>query len=92
MAVLPANDDKTTQLTLASPSSSWSNKYTNIHYVKVDVDALPSLTQEYGVTAMPTFMVFKDGEKVDSLRGAMPQALLKIIENHNPAEETKTEE
>jgi thioredoxin 1 len=43
------------------------------------VDELPDLTGELGVRAMPTFFVFKGGEKVDELVGANPQALQKML-------------
>jgi thioredoxin 1 len=36
---------------------------------KVDVDAAPELAARYGVTAIPTVIVFKDGKPVKSLRG-----------------------
>lgn len=37
--------------------------------------------------AMPTFHIFKDGEKVDEYVSANPPALLKVIEKWKPAEE-----
>ena len=33
-------------------------------FAKVNVDNVQALAQEYGVTAMPTFLFFKDGKKV----------------------------
>lgn len=33
------------------------------------------MSQELGVTAMPTFFFFKDGDKVDDLLGAAPPKL-----------------
>ncbi|CAG7561568.1 unnamed protein product [Fusarium equiseti] len=51
----------------------------SIDFVKFDVDELPDLTGELGVRAMPTFFVFKGGEKVDELVGANPQALQKML-------------
>jgi thioredoxin-like negative regulator of GroEL len=47
--------------------------------MKFDVDHLPDLAQELGVRAMPTFLVFKDGEKVDEFVGANPPALLAML-------------
>jgi len=63
----------------------WSKELPNIHYAKVDVDALPDVAQEYGIRAMPTFMVFKNGEKVDDMLGANAPALLKMIQKNYPA-------
>jgi thioredoxin 1 len=58
-----------------------SQKYTNANYYKVDVDDLSELAQEYGVRAMPTFLIFKDGEKVDELVGANPIKLEEKIKS-----------
>jgi thioredoxin 1 len=49
-------------------------------FVKVDVDAVQDVAQQYQVTAMPTFMFFKQGQQVavngqPLLRGADPRAL-----------------
>ncbi|KAJ6438249.1 thioredoxin domain-containing protein [Purpureocillium lavendulum] len=46
-----------------------------VKFVSVDVDEVPAVTQKYGIRAMPTFMMFKDGEKVDDLTGADQVAL-----------------
>ncbi|KAG5939343.1 hypothetical protein E4U53_007820 [Claviceps sorghi] len=50
-----------------------------IHFVKIDVDKLPAVTQALGVRAMPTFFFFKSGKKVDELVGANPNALLEAL-------------
>lgn len=60
----------------------FSKQYPGAHYLKVDVDELSELAQEYGIRAMPTFMIFKDGEKVDELVGANPVALEQKIRTH----------
>lgn len=57
-----------------------SAKYENAHFYKIDVDEVPEVAQEMAVRAMPTFLFFKDGEKVESLVGANPPALQKAIE------------
>ena len=41
-----------------------------VKIVKLDVDANPSTVVKYGVRAMPTMMVFKNGEPVDIKVGA----------------------
>ncbi|KAK4233669.1 thioredoxin-like protein [Achaetomium macrosporum] len=61
------------------------------YFAKFDVDAVPDLAQELGIRAMPTFIVFKDGEKVDEFLGANPPALLNLLKKYNP-EETETTE
>ena len=41
-----------------------------VKIVKLDVDSNPSTTVRYNVRAMPTLIVFKDGEPVDFKVGA----------------------
>ena len=47
-----------------------SKEYTNVIFVKVDVDKQDKIAQMCGVRAMPTFQFFKGGQKVDELKGA----------------------
>ncbi|CAI7631492.1 unnamed protein product [Penicillium bialowiezense] len=48
-------------------------------FYKVDADQEEEISQEAGVRAMPTFMAFKDGEKVGELVGANPQKLMELV-------------
>ncbi|KAF8492794.1 thioredoxin [Russula emetica] len=50
-------------------------EYTGIKFHKVDVDEQEAISQEVGIRAMPTFIVFKDGNKVNELVGANPGGL-----------------
>jgi thioredoxin 1 len=50
----------------------WAQKYTNITFVKVDVDKAQSIATAMEVSAMPTFMFFKDGRKIETVVGADP--------------------
>jgi thioredoxin 1 len=52
----------------------------NLTFTKIDVDAQQQLAREYGITAMPTFLLFKDGKVVETVRGANPPALKAIVE------------
>ncbi|KFH45188.1 Thioredoxin-like protein [Hapsidospora chrysogenum ATCC 11550] len=50
-----------------------------VHFVKFDVDQLPDLGQELGIRAMPTFIFFEDGKKVDEMVGANPPVLMNRV-------------
>ena len=47
-----------------------SLKYGDVVFLKVDVDKAKDVSSECGVRCMPTFQMFKDGEKVDAVEGA----------------------
>lgn len=50
---------------------------------KVNVDENPASAQKYGISAIPTMILFKDGKPVERLMGAMPKAMLeKSLEKH----------
>jgi thioredoxin 1 len=44
--------------------------------VKLNVDDAPSAAQNYGVSSIPTLMVFKGGEVVDRFVGVQPKVRL----------------
>ena len=44
---------------------------------KVNVDDNDTIAAEYGVRAIPTMLLFKDGKLVETLVGMMPKAALK---------------
>ena len=43
---------------------------------KIDVDEQPGLAARFGVMSIPTLMVFKDGEAVNTAVGARPKAMI----------------
>ena len=51
--------------------------------VKVDVDANIEVSSRYGVMSIPTVMLFKGGQAVEKVIGAMPKpALMAKIQPH----------
>ena len=48
--------------------------------LQVDVDDWPELAVELGVSSMPTFLLFRDGQKVGALRGNDEAALRSLVE------------
>lgn len=49
-------------------------------FVKVNVDEQPEISAQYGIQAMPTFLLFKDGKVVQDIKGANPPVLKKAVE------------
>lgn len=45
-----------------------------VRFVKVNTEAEPELSARFRIRSIPTIMVFKKGEMVDMLNGAMPKA------------------
>lgn len=61
--------------TIAPLIVQMSNTYPAARFYKMDVDELPDVAQELGVRAMPTFIVFKGGEKIGEVVGANAKAV-----------------
>jgi len=58
----------------------FSEAYPNAKFIKIDVDEVPDVAQELGIRAMPTFIIFQNGEKVSEIVGANPPALKAAID------------
>ena len=56
-----------------------SEKETDVVFVAVDVDENEETSAKCGISCMPTFQYFKDGQKVDELQGANEDKLIELI-------------
>lgn len=48
----------------------FSKEYSTALFIKVDVDELGSVAQEYSIASMPTILFFKNGKEVAKVIGA----------------------
>ena len=68
---------------LATVFESVSEEVRDAKFVKVDIDESLELAQKFGISTVPTMMIFKDGKVVDKLVGFMPKESLKSkVEAH----------
>lgn len=54
-----------------------ANQYAGkLKVVKVNTDENPGVAGKYGIRSIPTLMIFKEGQKVDMVVGAVPKTTL----------------
>jgi len=59
-----------------------SEQFTDVCFLKIDVDVCSSTSASCGVRAMPTFQFYKNGAKVDEMVGASKEKLKQLLEQH----------
>ena len=47
-----------------------------VKVVKLNTDENPKVATQYGIRSIPTLMIFKSGERVDTVVGAVPKTTL----------------
>ena len=58
-----------------------SNEKTDVVFLKINVDETPDVAIKYGVSSIPTLLLFKDGELVNKAVGAYPkESIVKLLE------------
>ncbi|XP_022886332.1 monothiol glutaredoxin-S17-like isoform X2 [Olea europaea var. sylvestris] len=55
--------------------SHLSTDFPLAHFIRVEAEEQPEISEAYSVSAVPYFMLFKDGKAVDTLEGADPSSL-----------------
>jgi thioredoxin 1 len=48
-------------------------------FIKIDVDKCEELSAQFGIQAMPTFIVVKGGAPAATMKGANPEGLKKFV-------------
>lgn len=56
-----------------------SKEYTDIKFVKVNVDNTPDIAQRYGIMSIPTLIAFKNGEIAGNIVGFQPKEALAAL-------------
>ncbi len=56
-----------------------SKKYTHIKFARVNVDQNQNIAMRFGVQSIPTFIVFKSGQAVDKMMGAVGEPGIHMI-------------
>ncbi|KAF1770280.1 hypothetical protein GCK72_002098 [Caenorhabditis remanei] len=64
---------------IAPAFEAFSNQYLGAIFLKVDVDVCEETTANHGVTSMPTFMVFLNGNKMETMKGANKEGLEQMV-------------
>ncbi|HWP78937.1 MAG TPA: thioredoxin [Candidatus Nitrosotenuis sp.] len=56
-----------------------SKKYRHIRFARVNVDQCQDIAMRFGVQAIPTFIMFKDGQPVERMMGAVGEPGIHMI-------------
>lgn len=67
-----------------------SSEYTNVKFVKIDVDHFPEICDTYKINSMPTFILLTDNKVVSRFTGADIQNLNSLLENIKPEDDDES--
>ncbi|NXX87555.1 GLRX3 protein, partial [Centropus bengalensis] len=59
-----------------------AKEHTQVTFVKLEAEAVPEVSEKYGISSVPTFLIFKNSQKVDRLDGAHAPELTKKVQRH----------
>ncbi|KAM8924473.1 glutaredoxin-3 [Pelodytes ibericus] len=54
-----------------------------VTFVKLEAEAVPEVSEKYEITSVPTFLFFKNSQKIDRLDGAHAPELTKRVHRHS---------
>jgi thioredoxin 1 len=61
-----------------------SEEYTErMKFYRIDAEDYPQIATSYGIAQVPTILLFKNGDKVESITGTLPKSVyVKAIERY----------
>ncbi len=60
-----------------------AGEMTDVHFGKLNTDENQATAASHGIMSIPTLYIFKNGEKVDQVVGAVPkEALVSALQKH----------
>merc|ERR1712071_258413 len=67
---------------IAPKIEAMSKEFTNVVFIKVDVDEVEGVATDYDISCMPTFLFLKKSAKVAEFSGANEASLRKLVVEH----------
>uniref|UniRef100_A0A646QFW7 Thioredoxin n=1 Tax=Hemiscolopendra marginata TaxID=943146 RepID=A0A646QFW7_9MYRI len=67
---------------IAPKLEGMSNHFTEVVFLKVDVDECEDIAQQYEINCMPTFVFIKNQNKIDEFSGASDEKLKALVQKH----------
>ncbi len=69
--------------TLSPVIEELAGEMKEVRFGKLNTDENPSTAQKHGIMSIPTMLIYKNGEKVDQLVGALPKPeISKSLQQH----------
>ncbi|NWY44839.1 GLRX3 protein, partial [Sylvia atricapilla] len=59
-----------------------AQEHSQVTFVQLEAEAVPEVSEKYGISSVPTFLFFKDCQKVDRLDGAHAPELTQKVQRH----------
>ncbi|XP_033005267.1 glutaredoxin-3 [Lacerta agilis] len=59
-----------------------AKEHLQVAFVKLEAEAVPEVSEKYEITSVPTFLFFKNSQKIDRLDGAHAPELTKKVQRH----------
>uniref|UniRef100_A0A8C5XJG9 Thioredoxin domain-containing protein n=1 Tax=Microcebus murinus TaxID=30608 RepID=A0A8C5XJG9_MICMU len=59
-----------------------AKEHLQVSFVKLEAEAVPEVSEKYEISSVPTFLFFKNSQKIDRLDGAHAPELTKKVQRH----------